>query len=246
MIFDSVNLLKELERERDRQAQEDLIEDIQEIFHNDLMDEALIRSAISKAKTDTDVARKNINLDQLDATRIFGEREIKALCTKYRLRFLKSHLFKGEIPFEAFSTIKSFEKTQQVRLPYYFILAPSTHFELSDCQEDPMLMAPLGDGRYYLLHQWGSDMEWYHSWLNFPLRNISTLALTATVLGLFLALLLPAEAFVFGHVTTAKVIFFKLFSTFILSGLVFISALITGIVSSRDFSSNVWNSKYFN
>jgi len=38
----------------------------------------------------------------------------------------------------------------------------------------------------------------------------------------------------------------KAFSGFIMAGMLFTISLIIGIVSSKDFSEDVWNSKYFN
>jgi len=38
----------------------------------------------------------------------------------------------------------------------------------------------------------------------------------------------------------------KVYLSFIVSGLFFVSALIIGILRSKEFSEDIWNSKYFN
>ena len=118
---------------------------------------------------------------------------------------------------------------------------------MQDNKKDPLLFADLGNGQYYLIHKWGEDLSWYRGLALFPLRNIGTLAITTMLIAFFLVAFMPNQLIPENYLrTSALTFFFKAFSFFILNGLLFTVLLISGIIAVKDFSENVWNSKYFN
>lgn len=131
--------------------------------------------------------------NELALERIYSIQEIERLCVTYRLRFLDSRQFKGEIPSEAISSIKRLEKQLGVELKKFKIIAPSERFLLEDCDKDPLLFVELADGYHYLIHQWGNDMAWHRKITMWPLRSFTTLGATIAAVSLTFALLIPTE-----------------------------------------------------
>ncbi len=192
----------------------------------------------------------NLSVDQLgslDSSLVFDQHVIMQIATKYRLRFLDSKLFADDIPYEATAKVKALEQKVGHQFQQFRILAPASRFQLKDATEDPILFADLGNGEYYMIHKWGNDMVWFRNIQNFPMRNITTLGLTSVIIGLMITLLLPNSLFPaaewessFANGLT------RIYLSFIFSGFIFVTALIVGILYSKEFSEDVWNSKYFN
>jgi hypothetical protein len=101
---------------------------------------------------DCEATQNAFDLDLLETHRIFHLTQIRAVCIDYRLRFLDSRFFKNGIPEEAVSKISTLEKTHQVELRGFKIIAPSKAFQLLS-YDDPLLFAPIGNDYYYLIHQ---------------------------------------------------------------------------------------------
>ncbi|CAN0604076.1 unnamed protein product, partial [Ectocarpus sp. 12 AP-2014] len=104
------------------------------------------------------VANNKFNIDLLNSDKIYHTKEIKQICIDYRLRFLDTKYFKGTIPAEGLSKIKALEKEHDTEIKGFKIIAPSKLFKLED-KDDPLLFAPIGNGYYYLIHQWGNDLQ---------------------------------------------------------------------------------------
>ncbi|MGD1845220.1 MAG: hypothetical protein ACFB10_07490 [Salibacteraceae bacterium] len=246
MLFDSVNLQDELDKEKRAKTEASLMDTVNTILAESAdKDQQLVDRLYQKNSGASPKLEKKVP----NSDRVYTEEMIQSVCTNFRLRFLEIPLFKGEIPYEALQQVKNFEAEYGFEAETFKIMAPASRFRLKDATSDPLLFAALGNGQYYLLHQWGDDLAWYRKLAYFPYRSIFTLAMTATLLGLIVALMVPGEAFLsesLGAISTARVVYFKFFATFIMSGMFFVTGLIIGILTIRDFSSNVWNSKFFN
>lgn len=247
-MFKEVDIIAELAREREmrKQGPEAFVSQVSQVLQGDLHTEQSIGARLNGSAAE--FARLSVDqLGSLDGDLIFDEQVIHHIATKFRLRFLDSKLYAGEIPYEATAKIKALESKLGHEFSNFTILAPASRFKLADATEDPILFADLGNGEYYMIHKWGDDMGWFRSVLNYPMRSITTLALTSVSIGLLITLFLP-EAF---FPTTAWDSAFatglaRVYLSFIFSGMVFVSALIVGILRSKEFSQDVWNSKYFN
>lgn len=128
--------------------------------------------------------------DQFEGS-VYTHSQIKDICMKYRLRFLSSGLFKGEVPFEAIVAIK--EKIKNPKLKFLedlsrreltnnlFVVAPSEMFKLQDGNEnkkeririeklrkiaakDPALFLRLDESHYLFIKEWGNSFS--------PMRRI--------------------------------------------------------------------------
>lgn len=183
--------------------------------------------------------------ENLDSRCVYSREAIERVAVKYRLRFLGTQHYSGEIPQEAISKLRSLQREQNVQTDRYYILAPAAKFKLSDCNQDPLLFLPLSNGKFYLVHQWGNDLKWYRSIMKFPFRSPAALAATVLAFTLLLTIVLPnsmitaeSEASFFN---SGRLVFFfwmNLLMAAILSYLCF--------AFHFTFSKYNWNSRFFN
>ena len=86
--------------------------------------------------------------------------------------------YKGTIDVEVPQKIREFQKKiEGTKLEKghsfdkYHVVAPLSTFILKK-DEDPLLFYPIGDGLYYLVHKWGTDMNAFRSIAFFPIRTL--------------------------------------------------------------------------
>lgn len=240
----SIDIEEELRREslRHRKHQEDLVNDIHTILDTDVKAEAEIMEALKRE----DCNISNIDLDKLDPDQVYNQNQIRKICVRYRLRFLDSQYFKGDIPYEAILKIKVLQKRYDIKANSFKIIAPSELFKLGDVNDkDPLLFLNLGNGHYYFIHKWGSDLAWYRRIWAWPAKNhVNTALSIAATIGL-LVYLMPESWFLnpAGIEDTSSFRIFLFFYLFIAScGLTLLFAL----TFHKNFNENEWNSQYFN
>jgi hypothetical protein len=178
-----------------------------------------------------------------DQENIFTLNQIKAICLKYNLRFLDSSYFKSEFPYEAITKVKDFEAKYKVKIKNFKVIAPAEVFKLEDCNKDPLLFAQLADNRYYLIHQWGSDLAWYRALVSYPTKSIYSY---------FIFLWLPAAIIAFGlpfswlNVSVENEFSLRLWLTVHSFIALFFFIIFLGSTAHKNFSENSWDSKYYN
>jgi len=178
--------------------------------------------------------------DLLSTNKIFHISDIEKICISYRLRFLNSSLFKGELPYEAISKIKQLEEEHKISLKAYKIMAPSQFFKLKNA-DDPLLFAPIGNQYYYLIHSWGRDLHPLRKLMMWPFKHLENFIVLLLLLSLFFTALIPDGMFS-PHQTTSQFLIIYLFMFKWISGL----AIFFGFKKGMNFSSEIWNSKYLN
>ena len=234
-MFD-LNLQNTLRKDRDNHiSSEDLKDMIQAIFDQK---EAINSRVKSTLKTPNNSYVNTLTFDALDPDKIFHIDSIKKLCINYRLRFLDTHLFKGEYPKELYSIIPNLENDHKIQLKDFKIMAPSKLFRLKT-KEDPLLFVPIGNGYYYLVHKWGDDLKSYRRILVWPFKNINTLIFTSIILSL-LSTALGSALFNDFSDTQLLVIFIFNIKTF-----VFVTFYLL-FMMRKNFNESIWNSKYKN
>jgi len=210
-----------------------------------------VRTILGELQVEREKIQKNIegasreslnsfDPDLLDSGKIFHIEQIKKICIDYRLRFLDSKLFKGAIPEEAISKIRLLENEHRIELTGFKILAPSKMFKLKD-KDDPMLFAPIGNGYYYLIHKWGTDLHPLRRLLMWPFKNIVNLALFILLISYFLTLMIPGGLFSKSNsMGEFAILFFFMFKS--------IAAVVIfyGFAHGKNFSNAIWNSRYVN
>ena len=200
------------------------------------LDQLRVKTSFKKAV----LPKNNFNIDKIEANRIYHIDQIKTICINYRLRFLDANLFKGQFPIEAVEEIKAIEKTHHTQLSALKMMAPSKLFKLENA-DDPLLFAPMGNGYYYLIHQWGNDLHPLRKFLVWPFKNLFTMCIAILVGSFMLSFFVPLS--VFTPNPTASdffLIYFFMFKS--------VAAIVIYYTFARgkNVSKAIWNSKYYN
>ena len=224
-MFARINIAEELIKEK----RKSLLDEANSLLNSEFREDEDILKRIQNP------TYKHQNLSSFSLENIFTSEQIKNIAIKYRLRFLDSKLFKGEIPYEAILKVKELEKKHKVKFSEFKILAPASLFKLEDRNKDPLLFAKVSDNRFLLVHKWGNDLNGFRKVLAFPLRTIKNFVLTFLALSLLITLAIPVDY------NTRMFIF-------LLSNLFFIStfAHIGYMRLNQNFSEFEWDSKFVN
>ncbi|MCA0152822.1 hypothetical protein [Winogradskyella vincentii] len=238
MLLKKTNIEERLQRLRYKQNNESLIIDaVFDILENDNRKDTEIEKTLSSPNSSD---KNNFIFDLLETKNIYHIDQIKEICINYRLRFLDSKYFKGELPYEAISKIKSLEKQHNTKLNGFKIIAPSKLFKLENA-DDPLLFAPIGNGYYYLIHKWGNDLNPFRKILMWPYKSFGNLIIATLIVSLIATGLFPEGVFSNKpNSAQAGMIFFFIFKS--------IAAVVIyyGFAAGKNFNTAIWNSKYFN
>lgn len=197
-----------------------------------------VRNSIASAQV---VPRQNdFNVDFIETKRVYHISQIKEVCITFRLRFLDASLFKGTFPIEAVDAIKQLEKIHQTTLTDLKMIAPAKLFKLENA-DDPLLFAPMGNGYYYLIHQWGNDLHPFRKWVMWPLKNVINMSLAALVVSFLLSFFVPLNLFT---PNPSLVDFFLIF--FFIFKSVAAMVIYYTFARGKNVSKAIWNSKYYN
>ena len=233
-----VDVKKQLLKHRNKQVSvENILKQVQAVFKQDAKHEANINNAIINGKADYN---NNFKVDLLKLDNIFHISDIQSICITYRLRFLESSLFKGEIPQEAINKIKQLEKAHKISLKGFKIMAPSKLFKLEN-YDDPLLFAPIGNGYYYLIHKWGNDMSVWRKWLMYPFRNLDTIIVSTIIASFLIALSFPESYYHPKYKTTQFIFLF-----FFMFKVIGFCLIFFGVSKGKNFNSSIWDSRYIN
>lgn len=215
-----------------------ILDEVDRIFVENDRERDQIRSRIP---SDRSLEGNTFDFDLLHSENIYHKKEIKKLCIDYRLRFLDSKRFKGEIPEEAISKIRQLEKEHGIELRNLKIIAPAKLMKLENA-DDPLLFAPMGNDYYYLIHKWGKDVSRFRKLLMWPYKSFENLLFAIFVVSIFLTAITPMQAFTKGDVGNEEYLLLFLFMFKAVGGTV----LYYGFAKGKNFNSAIWESKYYN
>lgn len=238
MLFERKNLIQELLKAREQMLQEEaLMRQVNDILAADEEKREEIKARLGD---DTNAVFNNFSVGLLEPRRIFHISQIRKICIDYRLRFLSSHLFKNTIPEEAVTEIKRLEAAHETSLKGFMIMAPSKQFHLKN-YDDPLLFAPIGDGYYYLIHKWGTDLSPFRKMMVRPMRNFGSLLLFLT-----------AVTILFTWASAKWLFYGDNMSQYVLVSFLFTFKSVCGIAlyycfwKGKNFNDAIWNSEYYN
>ncbi len=238
MLLEKINLQQKLEQFRNKETTEKaLLEEVRSILKAEQDQEEKILQRIENGDGNQS---NNFEFDLLESGRIYHLSHIKEICSNYRLRFLNTRYFKGELPHEAVIEVKKLEKAHNIILQGFHILAPAEYFRLEDA-DDPILFAPLGNGYFYLIYKWGRDLHPLRRIMMWPLKNVETLAIFSLLFS-FLMTFVIREVFFARFRSDAEFIILFMYTFKSVVGL----TLFYGISLGKNFSSAIWNSKFYN
>ena len=237
MLLKRTNLEERLEKIKAREMESALLLEVYTILQKASDQEDRIRGEIGSSQGEV---VNQFKFDLLESAKIYHLEQIKKICIDYRLRFLDATYFKGEIPDEAVAEIKTLERSHEIEMKGYKILAPSKLFRLED-KDDPLLFAPIGNGYFYLVHKWGNDLHPLRKLFAWPFKNIVNLTMVVLLMSYLLTLMIPEGLFSKRATATEfLIVFFFMFKS--LASVV----IYYGFALGKNFNPAIWNSKYFN
>ncbi len=229
---------KLLHSRKRRISEENLLEQIQDIFHQvNEKDKAVINHLTGGNDGDE---HNNFKINLLDGNRIYHILDIEKICIQYRLRFLNSALYKADFPYETVIKIKELEKEHGIHIKNFKLMAPASVFKLKNA-DDPLLFAPIGNDYFYLVHSWGRDLHPLRKLLMWPFRHLENFMFFLLILSFVCTTLIPAGIFSPENTTTEFfILFFFMFKW--ITGL----AIFYGFKYGKNFSSAIWRSTFSN
>ncbi|MDR5590876.1 hypothetical protein [Christiangramia sp. SM2212] len=232
------DIKQQLLKSRNKKISEDeIMEKVFSIFSETDKKDDFIKTELCNGGS---VMQNNFDPDELETGRVFHIDDIYHICVNYRLRFLDSRFFKAEIPYEALMEIKKLERIHQTELKGFKIIAPSKLFKLENA-DDPLLFAPIGNQYYYLIHKWGNDLHPFRKMIMWPFKTLENFVLLLLATSFLTALLVPDGLFSPQQSTTQFfMVFFFIFKWF--AGL----SIFYGFKMGKNFSTEIWNSKFYN
>lgn len=237
MLSDKLNLEKELLSKRKKfKPEAAILAEVKAIF----AETDLTRGKISQKIAAKQSAKPNqLQFDLLETDKIFHLEQIKRVCIDYRLRFLDSSIFKNNIPEEAISKIRTMEKTHNTSLGGFKIIAPSKAFHLLN-YDDPLLFIPMGNDYYYLVHQWGKEINPWRKLLVLPIKNLWNFTLTSIIISIIVTLLVPENNLSKSVPLASIIIFLFAFKS------IFAVFAYYFFMMGKNFNEEIWQRKYYN
>ncbi|MCW5516578.1 hypothetical protein [Muriicola sp. Z0-33] len=236
MLFKRINIATKLAKVRDKSiSEEELLASVYALLEKDNEREKRIQQSLSNNSREI---INDFNFDLLETKNIFHINQIRETCIDYRLRFLNTSYFKGDIPLAAINKIKKLEELHDIEIQGYKIMAPSKLFRLED-KDDPLLFAPIGNDYFYLIHKWGKDLHPFRRILVWPFKNIINLALLVVLMSYAVSLMVPDGLFSKNNSAAEFwIIFFFMFKS--------IAAIVIfyGFALGKNFNPAIWRSKY--
>lgn len=238
MIFPRTNIEEKLKNLKIKGLEtEGILEQVYQILKDDNSKQKCIEKNIARSQNKI---VNNFDFDLLETENIYHINHIKQICVDYRLRFLDAKYFKGEIPQEAIYKIKHLEKTHKIEVKGFKIIAPSKLFKLED-KNDPLLLTPIGNDYFYLIHKWGNDLHSLRKLLMWPFKNIVNLTVLVLLISFLVTLLVPNGLFSKNNSSAEFwIIYFFMFKS--------IAAVIIfyGFALGKNFNTAIWKNKFFN
>ena len=238
MILRRTNITEQIYKIRNKRIPEAaLLDEVQKILDEESAKDEKILNALQENYEDES---NRFYFDLLITDKIFHPSDIEKICINYRLRFLSTSCFKGELPYEAIIKIKQLEEEHKTSLKGYKIMAPAKFFRLKNA-DDPLLFAPIGNQYYSLIHSWGRDLHPLRKLMMWPFKHLENFIVLLLLSSLILTALIPDGMFS-PQQTTTQFFLIYLFMVKWVAGM----AIFFGVKKGFNFSSSNWNSKYFN
>lgn len=237
MFVNKLNLEESLlSRRKKFKSEAALLLEVKALFTENDFDRNLITTKLSQKSS---TKPNQLQFDLLETNKIFHLEQIKTICIDYRLRFLDSDIFKNDIPEEAISKIRMLEKTHNTSLDGFKIIAPSKAFHLLN-YDDPLLFVPMGNDYYYLIHQWGSEMNPLRKLLVMPIKNLGNFTITTILLSVFVALLVPENNLSKSVPLASVIVFLFAFKS------IFAVFAYYFFMMGKNFNEEIWQRQYYN
>lgn len=237
-MLSKVNIEEKIAKVRSRRIlEEDILAEVHSIFKQNDSERATIEKSLNTQNNDS---VNEFDFDLLETSRIYHIDDIEKLCVDYRLRFLDSKYFKGAYPDEAITAIRELENKHKTTVKNCKIVAPSKLMKLENA-DDPLLMAPMGNDYYYLIHKWGNDLHPLRKLMMWPYKSFENLIFAVFILSILLTAMMPMHLFTLSSGEMEYVMLFL----FVFKGVAG-AVLYYGFAKGKNFNKAIWQSKYYN
>tara|TARA_B100000989_G_C19473986_1_gene442024 strand:- start:382 stop:1107 length:726 start_codon:yes stop_codon:yes gene_type:complete len=233
-MLSNINIKKELELVQSKQENQVL-----KLVNDQLLNDQKIENSIKNNLNQCAPTNFNPDLVDYNINDVYDIDAIKSIAVKYRLRFLPTKYFKNEIPQEAIFKTKNLEKKNNTSIKNFHILAPATSFDLEDVNKDPLLFAPLSNGKYLLIHQWGTDLSWFKRFTAIPLKSLESMLISVGVIAFLIAMITPTWL-----ILNSAEIDMGYFGYHRMAWFMYAYILICSITTFICFSQNIYPSEY--
>jgi len=233
-MLSNINIKKELELVQSKKENQVL-----ELVNDQLLNDQKIENSIKNNLNQCAPTNFNPDLVDYNINDVYDIDAIKSIAVKYRLRFLPTKYFKNEIPQEAIFKTKNLEKKNNTSIKNFHILAPATSFDLEDVNKDPLLFAPLSNGKYLLIHQWGTDLSWFKRFTAIPLKSLESILISVGVIAFLIAMITPTWL-----ILNSAEIDMGYFGYHRMAWFMYAYILICSITTFICFSQNIYPSEY--
>jgi len=186
----------------------------------------------------------NANFSKARDHLYLNSKHIRNTCVAYRLRFLRSNVYSGTIPFEVIWSIKDKEFRLFPSKLEFYILASNSFFLNKKPKSNPLLFMKKENGTYQLICQWGHKRSVFEKLANYPFRDFKSLVLSAFIFGLLCSVLTGLLGWANGETYFISILY-KVPIFVLCAGAFSTGALIYGLVTRTEFSSDNWNKMYF-
>lgn len=215
--------LESLKRREDKERQASAVKEVKLLMEADASEEIRILSNLTRNSTFSR-AQKNKGEDkereELEKKygKVFTQDQIKDLCVRYKMRFLPSGLYIGDVDVEMTAKIKEFAQLAISNVidnhslqTQFFIMAPPEAFDLETVREErrvvsydvePLLFYNLGNGFYRLVHKWGRDFTILRrivGWKWASINNFLTFKIVCQIPFLFMLFAFLFPVFLINH-----------------------------------------------
>ncbi len=236
-MLKSTNVKERLDKLKSKVDEQKVLQQVYQLLQADAAHDDEIEQRVLTSKGEIE---NKFDFDLMETSRIYHISQIEKLCVDYRLRFLDAGLYKSELPREAIQEIKRLERQHNISLQGFQMVAPSKLFKLENA-DDPLLFAPIGNGYYYFIHKWGSDLHPLRKLQMWPFKNFETFMATVFLLSLALTYIVPKGFFMDENSTTEFLLLFMFMFKWV-GGI----CLYYGFAKGKNFNTAIWRSKYFN
>ncbi len=240
MKWQGVNIEEKLNKNKVVFPKELLLKQLDDIWEKEHQREVTLLKRL-KQKPSNNYPNNHFKSELINANAIYHINDIKKICIDYRLRFLSTHYFKGDIPWEAISKIKDLEKKHESAFYNFKIIAPSKLFRLKNF-DDPLLFIPIGNGYYHFVHKWGKDLHPLRKTWAWFFKSLENLVILCLLVSMLFTAIIPQGLFT-NKPLTITIYFFEYLFMF---KSVIAVVLFYGFSKGKNFNTEIWNSEYLN
>lgn len=258
-----MNIEKELQNKKESayNKQEDVVKEVKLLLEGKTQQDLQTMRHLAPNSVAITNERKlglNLEIEKLDEEygKVFHIDQIREIAIEYRLRFLRSKHFRGNLDVVAISKLNEFAKETNTNLDThtlgskFYILAPPEQFILKDfykvIDKDPVLFYKIDDLHYRMIHKWGKDFTVFRRILGFKWKNSFNKRLVhqALLFPIVMTLMAIASNSMFAYEYPKWLIFISLIINFAISRLTNTTTA-TGEPFKHDddyFTPHNWNS----